>query len=144
MPGGDWSVHCADVLGTTVVTGCEVAGGRDVGAVLEGAVPTLVAGLVDAAGEDGAGAVLGVAVPVLEVGMLAEGVEVANEDASGAAVVPAAPVVLPEGVQRPQVAAQCCLQQEHIQSPSIQAVPRPDLTSQALAGLAPACQVCLW
>ena len=120
MPGGAWSVHCADVLGTAVVTSCKVAGGRDVGTVLGGAVPTLVAGLLGAAGEDGAGAVPGVAVPMLEVGLLAEGFEVADEEAAGATVVPAAPVLLPEGVQRPQVAGQCCLQQKDIQSPGHQ------------------------
>ena len=63
-------MHCATVLGTAVVTGRKVAGGRDVGAVLEGALPALVAGSLGAAGEDGAGAVLGVAVPILEVSML--------------------------------------------------------------------------
>lgn len=138
-PGGGWSVQCADVLGTAVLTGSTVAGGRDGGPVLEGAVPTLVAGLLGAAGEDGAGAVLRVTVPVLELGVLTEGAEVAIEDAAGAAVVPEASVVLLEGVQRPQIAGQCCLQQERIQSPGRQ--PVPDLTSRALA---PAGLVCLW
>ena len=107
-------MHCADVLGTAVVTGRKVAGGRDVGGALGGAVTTLVAGMLGAGGDDGAGAVLGVAVSMLEVGVLADpGVEVADEEAAGASVVPAAPVLL-EGVQRPQVAGQCCLQQERI------------------------------